>query len=53
LHNLVKIAIFCHVYNINLENSPNMSSGSTIPKQEVHENGVEAVICCRKSLITC
>jgi len=29
LHNLVKIAIFCHVYNINLSNSSTMSLVST------------------------
>ena len=32
LHNLVKIANFCNLWNNNLANSPNMSSGSTIPK---------------------
>ena len=49
LHNPVKNTIFCNVYNKDLPNSPQMSSGSTITNQEVYENGVEAVILdCRK-----
>ena len=50
LHNRVKIAIFCHVWNNNLANSSTMTLGSTILNQEVHENGGEIVILgCQKS----
>jgi len=50
LHNRVKIAIFCHVWNNNLANSSTMTLGSTILNQEVHENGVEMVILgCQKA----
>jgi len=50
LHNLVKIAIFCNLWNNNLANSSTMTLGITVLNQEVHENVVETSISgCRKS----